>query len=231
MLYNVPLYFSAVRQTSASNAGLHLLPNSVAISLGSLAAGWVIRKTGRYWWLITTSAALAAFSSLLVAMWCDGTGSIELWFDIVPSGFGIASVITATLIAMIASVEKNDMAVGIGITYLFRTVAQVLGVGLSGSIVQGVLAQELHARIKGPGSQELIDRIRHSTEVIKELEPTSQIAAIESYKSALKVVFICQTVVAVLAVVAALPTQEYTLPDTLSAKPTEPESERVEDIP
>ena len=41
------------------------------------------------------------------------------------------------------------------VTYLFRTVAQVLGVSLSGALVQGVLLRELRSRITEPGSDEV----------------------------------------------------------------------------
>ena len=38
------------------------------------------------------------------------------------------------------------------VTYLFRTTGQVLGVSLSGAILQAVLLQKLRERIQGPGS-------------------------------------------------------------------------------
>jgi len=74
---------------------------------------------------------------------------------------------------MIAGVLKQDMAVATGskcwnlssttelltqillVTYLFRTTGQVLGVALSGAILQGVLLQKLRSRIEGPGSAQV----------------------------------------------------------------------------
>ncbi|KAG6911679.1 hypothetical protein DXG01_007929 [Tephrocybe rancida] len=56
--------------------------------------------------------------------------------------------------AMIAGVYKEDMAVATGITYLFRTTGQVVGVSLSGAVLQAVLLQKLRLRIQGPGSSE-----------------------------------------------------------------------------
>lgn len=38
------------------------------------------------------------------------------------------------------------------VTYLFRTTGQVLGVSLSGTILQAVLQKKLHERIAGPGA-------------------------------------------------------------------------------
>ena len=41
------------------------------------------------------------------------------------------------------------------VSYLFRTLGQVLGVALSGALLQTVLQKELSTRITGKGSQEV----------------------------------------------------------------------------
>ncbi|EGO01838.1 hypothetical protein SERLA73DRAFT_71001 [Serpula lacrymans var. lacrymans S7.3] len=160
MIYNVPLYFSAVRLNSSTNAGMHLLPHSVALSTGSVFAGWLMRRTGKLYMLTLLSTVLTVFAGMLLITWNDQTASWHLWLDVVPQGLGMASLITTTLIAMIASVYKEDMAVATGITYLFRTTGQVLGVSLSGAILQEVLLRKLRERIRGPGSIEIIEQIR-----------------------------------------------------------------------
>ncbi|KIM91030.1 hypothetical protein PILCRDRAFT_160549 [Piloderma croceum F 1598] len=213
-LYNVPLYFTAVRLTSSSNAGLHLLPHSIALSVGSVFAGWMMRRTGKLYALTVASALLTVIASVLIILWNENSSPIHLWGDIVPQGFGMASMITTTLIAMIASVTKEDMAVATGITYLFRTTGQVLGVSLSGAILQAVLIKTLQERIRGPGSAEVIDRIRHSTDVIHTLNPRLQQAAVDSYADALRVIFIFQAACNVLSLLACLPIQEHDLPGT-----------------
>ncbi|KIJ20547.1 Drug:H+ antiporter-2 family protein, partial [Paxillus involutus ATCC 200175] len=214
MLYNVPLYFSVVRMTSSTNAGLHLLPHSVALSTGSVLAGWWMRRTGKLYNLTLASAALCVVASILVALWNDQTSNFHLWLDIVPQGFGMASLITSTLIAMIASVYKEDMAVATGISYLFRTTGQVLGVSLSGAILQSVLLHQLRQRITGPGSSEIIEEIRHSISSIPDLTPSLRKAALESYADALRVVFICQIAINVLVFIACIPIEEQPLPGT-----------------
>ncbi|KAK0242459.1 vacuolar amino acid permease [Armillaria nabsnona] len=214
MLYNIPLYFSAVRLYSATESGLHLLPHSFAISTGSLFAGWVMRRTGKLYTLTLASSAMTLVASVLVLFWNDSSSTFHLWLDIVPQGFGMASLITSTLIAMIAGVFKEDMAVATGITYLFRTTGQVLGVSLSGAILQAILLHQLRVRIQGPGSAEIINEIRHSTAIIPTLEPQLFEAAVHSYADALRVVFICQAAWNFMAFLACLPIQENHLPGT-----------------
>ncbi|KAI0035946.1 vacuolar amino acid permease [Vararia minispora EC-137] len=218
VVYNVPLYFSAVRMASSTNAGLHLLPHSIALSTGSIFAGWIMRHTARFYYLTLCSALLSVVSTAMVAFWNDSTASWHLWFDIVPQGLGVASIITSTLIAIIAGVAKADVAIATGITYLFRTTGQVLGVSLSGTVLQAVLLNKLRARIHGPDAEQIITSIRHSTDVIASLDPERQVAAIASYADALRVVFICQTVLNFLAFLCTLPIEENPLPGTLEAQ-------------
>lgn len=102
VLYMFPLYFETVMLVSAASAGAHLVPNSVMLSLGSLFAGWYMRRTGKYYWLIVTSAVLPLVAFVMMAVMTrldDGGGPALQWISILPSGFGISSLITALLSA------------------------------------------------------------------------------------------------------------------------------------
>lgn len=119
-----------------------------------------MRRTGQLYTLTLVSSSLTIFASTLVCLWGPDTSAFHLWLDLFPQGFGMASFITSTLIAMIAGVYREDMAVATGITYLFRTTGQVLGVSLSGAILQGVLLQRLRVRISGSDADKIIYMIQ-----------------------------------------------------------------------
>ena len=58
-----------------------------------------MRQTGKYWMLTVLSALLMLSSNVLISFWDEKhTSSFELWFDIVPNGFGTSAIITTTLI-------------------------------------------------------------------------------------------------------------------------------------
>ncbi|KAF8165158.1 vacuolar amino acid permease [Crassisporium funariophilum] len=211
MLYNAPLYFTAVRLNSSAVAGLHLLPHSIAISTGSVFAGWLMRRTGKLYTLTLVSSSMSVLASVLASCWNENSSALHLWVDLIPQGFGMASFITSTLIAMIAGVYKEDMAVATGITYLFRTTGQVLGVSLSGALLQSILLKKLRERIQGPDAQQIIYAIRHSAQIIPTLDPHLRKAAVDSYADALRVVFICQAAITFLGFLACLPIQESPL--------------------
>ncbi|EMD40562.1 hypothetical protein CERSUDRAFT_111161 [Gelatoporia subvermispora B] len=233
MLYNVPLFLCSqvelVHQCRAASTaafstlvvphpGDYLTRDSPFLRLRSRRAACslagIMRRTGQLYSLTLISASLTVIATILVALWNNNTATYHLWLDVVPQGFGMASVITTTLIAMIASITREDLAVATGITYLFRTTGQVIGVSLSGALLQAILTRKLRERITGPGALEMIESIRHSTSIIPDLSPKLRDAAVSSYADALRVVFICQAAANFICLLCCLPIQENPLPGT-----------------
>jgi len=216
LFYNLPMYFSAVRLSSATEAGLHLVPNSLASGVSCIFIGWIMRETGKYRTLLLICAAMPIYANISFSTWNEETSTFRLWFDVVPSGIGTIGTLTITQIAIIAAISRADMAVAIAITYLFRTVAQVLGVSFSGALVQGILLRDLRKKITGPGAEEIIQEIRHSTESIRYLDPEHRAIAIQSYSDAIRLVFITLSIMAVITFICCLPIEEYPLPATIA---------------
>ena len=114
LLYNVPLYFATVHGDSSSVAGAHLLPNSVMICFGSLAVGYVMRRTGRYWTLTLLCSGLIVLSSVRLCFWTrentqagGGRGWSWSWVDVMPGGFGYAGVLTTSLVGLMSDVTRE----------------------------------------------------------------------------------------------------------------------------
>jgi len=94
----------------------------------------MMRRTGKLYTLTMVSSLLTVLASFLLILWSKNSSPIHLWVDIVPQSFGLASLVTCTLIvghlanvsmfsinslyphtqAMIGSVTKEDMAVATG---------------------------------------------------------------------------------------------------------------------
>lgn len=107
MLYNVPLWFVAVKLQSSSSAGVHLLPYSVLIGFGSLMVGWYMRRTGRYWGIMVASGAIVLLSCALLLAWRVDSPAWILWLAPSPAGFGYAGVLTSTLVALMTDVTRE----------------------------------------------------------------------------------------------------------------------------
>ncbi|KAI0345438.1 MFS general substrate transporter [Trametopsis cervina] len=199
IMYNLPTWFQTVMLTSASEAGAHLIPNGASMSMGSLFAGWMMHRTGRYRTLTLVCGFLPFLSTLMIASMKETSHLLLLWLGIFPLGFGNAVVLQTMLIALLAHLPASALAEGTGFSQFWRGIGQVGGVGLSSAIFQSSLNSALHERITGPGSEKLIAQIRHSATLVAQLPPGLQRAARDSYASSLRVVFVaaaCSTFIA-----------------------------------
>lgn len=104
---------------------------------------------------------------------------------------------------------------------MFRTTGQVLGVSLSGALTQAVLQRELENRITGPGSQDIISKIRQSSSSIRDLPPVLQAAATASYQKALHAVFVCAIILATVGVLSSMGIREIDMNAALQKPPSE----------
>ncbi|TXT03854.1 hypothetical protein VHUM_04331 [Vanrija humicola] len=214
MLYNVPLFFSAVRLQSSTVAGAHLLPYSVLIGFGSLAIGYVMRRTGRYYPAMLFSGVLIALSCALMLTWTTGVPEWLTWLAPTPAGFGYAGALTSTLVALMADVTKNgrsEIAVATSMTYMFRTVGQVLGVAFSAAILQATLEADLTAQLS---DRALVDDIRHSTTIIRGLPDHVRRIAIDAYAHGLHRVWVFNLALAILTLAIMATADNVQMPES-----------------
>ncbi|KAG5735468.1 hypothetical protein E4T56_gene12854 [Termitomyces sp. T112] len=199
--YFYPMWFQTVMSTNAATAGLHLVPNSLSMSLGSVFAGYVMHRTGRYKAINLTFGWFPFIGASLIASLRRDSPAFLTWMGIAPLGFGNAVVLQTMLIALLIHLPESQMAVGTGFGQLFRGLGQVGGVAVASAIFQYRLDSELRHRIIGPDAEEMIRKIRHSSEVVATLPPELQRHARDSYEISLKAVFVfsaCSTLLAFL---------------------------------
>ena len=187
MLFYLPLYYQAVDMTTASQAGLRLIPAVVASTLGSLGGGLFMQKTGKYYWLLVGSYILftIAFIPIILSsgILANSTWGISTGLFLMALGGGTG--VTCALIAVIANAKTKDQAIATACTYLFRSLGSVVGVSLSATVVQQSLKMQLRDRLKQGKDADSIERnIRQSLDYINTLPPRIQVIARECYGNA-----------------------------------------------
>jgi hypothetical protein len=133
MTFNVPLYLQAVRRFSPTRAGLTLLPGVVAGVTGSLGAGIIMQKTGRFYALTIAEYASLTVGTTLMSLFAGVVGwsyvvlligervlEFVCWSWSLTQGMcagymlmslGNGGGITSTLIALIANAGAADQAI------------------------------------------------------------------------------------------------------------------------
>ncbi|WFD20683.1 hypothetical protein MCAP1_002934 [Malassezia caprae] len=188
--FHFPLYFQVVGQMSPSDLGLRMIPAGVTIGVASLAAGLYIRKHGRYYKFCLSLIFIACLACVPMSFYRVDPPKVTPFVLNVLMTMGQSSYLVCTLVALIHTVRPDQIGVATGMSYLFRSAGQVLGVVLSGGIFQITLLRELQYRILGPGSDDLISQLRHDSTLIPELPAELQSEAIASYANSLHLVFI-----------------------------------------
>lgn len=177
VMFFVPLYFQAVEGLSATASGSMLVPSTIGSVLASLAGGWVIKRTGNFYWptVISYGTLFLAMGPLIVSVWYRSLFGSNTAFVLSAIGNGGGTFhsfihsfihlgstnphslftnmdqslqgITTILIALLASAATEDSAVAIACSYLFRSLGSSIGVGASSAVLQQVLRAQLASRI------------------------------------------------------------------------------------
>lgn len=188
-LFYGPIYFQ-LRGATPTQSGLRIIPQSVGVMTGSITAGTLMRRLGRYYKLNVTFQAIEVVG--FVVMLGYGLHSPR-WPELVSFfliGTGYGAMLTITLIALIAAVDHKWQAVATSGSYAFRSTGSVIGITISSAVFTNILRQQLQSRLAGlAGAEEIIRQVRDNFELVHSLPPQWKLPVEEAYISALKAVF------------------------------------------
>ncbi|KAK9238095.1 major facilitator superfamily domain-containing protein [Lipomyces kononenkoae] len=215
-LFYVPIYLIAVRGISATAAGTNIISNFIGTGIGAISTGSYMRATGKYYRVMLFNASLLFVGCLLVCTYGLTTSTpVQIFFLLVP-GIGFGSLLTSTLIALIASVPHEFQAVTTSIQYGFRATGSTIGVSMASAIFQNVLASRLFTRITGPESEYIIGRVLDSVEEVELLPDEYKPLVISSYLDACRAVFIFAAALGFLNIISCSLMKEHTLHTTIN---------------
>jgi len=208
------LYYQAADGVSSSQSGLRLIPAIVAGVSGSLIGGYVLKKTGLYYKLMTGASGLTALSMALVVL-----GAVFAQYDILAISLGsflvalaFGTALTCSLIAIISNVSQADQAMATACLFLFRALGSATAISVSGIFIRHALHVNLHSALEGNSDLEEIEKgVNESLDYIRSLQPSVQAAVRDSYGAAVRVAFICHTALFLLAFLSALWVREKKL--------------------
>ncbi|KAJ3285989.1 hypothetical protein HDU76_008042, partial [Blyttiomyces sp. JEL0837] len=162
-VFLVPLWFQVLLGQSATQSGAYLIPKICSSSIGSITAGIYMEKTASYQ-SFTRLCLFMMFVSevLMVVRWGPATEQWEYLLYLSVDGFSFGAILTTVLIAMLAAVSREDLAVSSAMSYLFRSTGSVLGIAISQATLQSVLKTTLESSFTDPELYWIIDLARKS---------------------------------------------------------------------
>lgn len=218
--YYVPVYYTSIFNLNSTEIGKRFSPNFFCIVIGSLGAGFYMRKTGKYQKLLLLSGVLSVWGFLRIVQLNPNYNLFEQYMLFITPGLGTSVIITATLLALIAAVPHEHQAATTSISYLFRSCGSTLGVSTGSAIFSKKLEIELKDKVlefldKGYSLkelQEIIYQAAHNTEYINNGAPDFIKDALkEAYKISLKLTFEFCLLTSILGFLSLFLIKEYML--------------------
>ncbi len=142
-LFLATLYLQDVRDMSALDAGLHMLPMAAAMAVGAVASSRVLARSGGRLPTVAAGAAMAA-GALLLSGLTTSWSTLHIVAVFAVFGLGSGMVNAPITQAAVSGMPFSQAGVASGIASTSRQVGTSLGVALSGSI----LAANLHGSLQ-----------------------------------------------------------------------------------
>ncbi|KAK2025350.1 MFS general substrate transporter [Colletotrichum zoysiae] len=208
--YYWPIYFQSVRNNSARDSGIVLLPIIVSNTLGTICAGWISSKSRHYVPLMWIGAPVLAVGGGLYQLMYPKSAGQWIAFQIVSGlGYGICSQMPILAVQVVLS--KADVPTGL-VTVMFF---QLLGGALAPSVGQNLFTDallRLLSRVEGIDSAAVV--AAGAGEFRKIVKPELLDAVVDAFNTALKNVFLVALAAPVLAWVVSWAMEWRRIPDT-----------------
>lgn len=218
LLFFIPLYFVAVRDTSETTAGSSLVTNFVGVAVGSFGSGIYMRSTGKYYKIAMLSAGIYILGTGMICTLTPDTPMLIVWMYTFLPGAGYGSLLTVTLIALIAAVPHEYQAVTTSIQYGFRGTGSTLGVAVATSVFQNTLGNSLRQRVFGTDAEEIVKRVLENVDEVRNL-PSYLIPVVRmAYMDASRAVFIMCFVLGITTAGTAAIMREHVLHSTINRR-------------
>ncbi|HEY0215242.1 MAG TPA: MDR family MFS transporter, partial [Cellulomonas sp.] len=134
-LATLPLYLQIVRGMSPTEAGLTLIPFTVGIMAGSILAGQLTSRTGRYKVFPVVGTLLMGVGALLFSRLSADTSLAEIFASSIVFGLGLGLTMQPLVLAVQNAVPVQDMGVATSSSLFFRQVGGTLGTAVFLSIL------------------------------------------------------------------------------------------------
>jgi len=209
VLFNIPLYLQAVRQTSPTTSGLYLMAPLIGVSLTAVTVGYYITIT-RNMKAPMTLGTFVVFLGAILTTTCLSpeipTWAVPILIPFCSIGQGLA--FPPTSIAVLALNPHDEQAVVTTTLGLLRSLGAILGVAISSWIMQNSLILFLQEYVTSPDPVKkawIIKTVRESIAAIRDLDPKHKKQVIAAYSASLRMTFLMCIGVSLISIVLIWP--------------------------
>ncbi|KAK3353997.1 major facilitator superfamily domain-containing protein [Lasiosphaeria hispida] len=201
MLYCLPVWFQAIKGTSAVQSGIDTIPMVLALVVGAILSGGIITRTGHYLPFMFVSVVLMAVGTGLTTTLGVGSGSGEWIGWQVLFGLGLGAGMQVPTLAAQNVLGKGDVAVGISVMFFANSLGGAVFVCVGQALFVNALAEGL-AGVEGVDGKAVLQA--GATGLAAVVRPESLAEVLEVYNVSLRKAFVVAVAVSCLMVLPAL---------------------------
>ncbi|SDT68622.1 MDR family MFS transporter [Actinoplanes derwentensis] len=138
-LMTVPLYLQIVKGSTATEAGLQMIPFVVGIMTGSIVSGQLISRTGRYRIFPIVGSVFMVSALFLFSLVGADTPLWRVMLVMVLMGLGLGSNMQPMITAVQNAVSPRQIGTATGAVTFFRSMGGTLGTAIFLSVLFNVL--------------------------------------------------------------------------------------------
>jgi len=142
-LMTVPLYLQIVKGSSATAAGLQMIPFVIGIMAGSILSGQLIARTGRYRIFPIVGSTLMVAALALFALIGADTPLWQVMLIMVVMGLGLGGNMQPMITAVQNAVSPREIGVATSSVAFFRSMGGTLGTAVFLSVLFNVLPDKI----------------------------------------------------------------------------------------
>src|SRR5262245_31983367 len=197
----VPVYFQIVRGDTATNSGLLLMPQMLGILVGTIGAGRLTTRTGRYKIFPLVGLTVLALAFLVLSRMQPDTPQWVAVVAMVFVGAGIGMTTPALMLSVQNAVDTDDVGAATSAMTTVRSMGSALGAAVFGAVLTGRLNSELSQNLGRAARRIDPALLRGSPDQIARLPERVQHGVVESFADALSTVFLAAVPIAVISFV------------------------------
>ncbi|KAI1296232.1 MFS gliotoxin efflux transporter glia [Xylaria venustula] len=149
LIYNIPIYFQAVKGTTPLGSGIMTIPTILSTSIASFVSSAIVGKVGLYSPFLFAGAALSTIGAGLIYSWNINTSLGRIIGYQIIYGVGTGISVQIPLIVVSVVMAGADHAIATATILFFQFVSAAYGIGATGSILNNLLLSALPEYLPG----------------------------------------------------------------------------------
>jgi hypothetical protein len=201
LVYYLPIWFQAVKGTSAFESGIRMIPMVLSLVVASIMSGQFTAKVGYYVPAMLVSPVIASIGAGMITTLNQNSGH-AMWIGYqVLFGFGIGLAMQIMGLAAQAVLPREDVSIGTAVMFF----SQQLGGAVFVSVGQNVFINDL---VKGlanvPGLSAMAIVNTGATDIQKSVSPQYLPEVLDKYNHALTRTFVISTAMIAVSIIGSI---------------------------